>query len=79
MLISAWGAVLWEIGLLVSVSSWDRRLCPPSGDMGPLGQWRLQGSSGLWTELALVGATQQCGDVLSTSFSFCGYLGRLCS
>lgn len=79
VLTSAWGSVLWEIGLLASVSSWDTRLCPRSRDMGPLGQWRLQDSSGLWTELALVRATQQCGDVLSTSFSLCGYLGRLCS
>ena len=40
--------------------------------MGPLGQWRLQDSSGLWTKVALGRVTQQCGDVLSISFSFMG-------
>ena len=40
-MISAWGSMFWETGLLVSMSSQDRRLCPPSRDMGPLGQWRL--------------------------------------
>lgn len=55
------GPLLWGTGLLVRLSSQGRRLCPSSRDMGPLGQGRLQDSSGRWTEVALVSSSAAVG------------------
>lgn len=77
LLVPAVGSLLWETGLLVSVSSQGRRCCPPRRDMGPLGPGRLVvaprpgGSSPLFSTSSLIMGTW--GDV------FLSLLHRECS
>lgn len=47
LLTSAGDSPLWETGLLVNVSHHGEGHCPPSRDMGPLGQGCLRVPSGL--------------------------------
>lgn len=71
------GSLLWETGLLVSLSPPGRKLCPPPRDVGPLGQWRLRVPSGLWLEVALLGSSRATVEMSSTPFPLPGSAASL--
>lgn len=67
------GSLLWETGLLVSLPPPGRKLCPPTRDVGPLGQWRLRVPVGLWLEIALVGSSRAVVEMSSAPFPLPGF------
>lgn len=75
LLTSAGGSPLWETGLLVSVSRQGERHCPPSRDMGPLGQGCLWVPSGL-IEVALVRGSPALMETCSPCHLLYGHSGR---